>query len=100
VSELLRRLPGCRSVCGAWRTGDRSSVRADAAIRTRASARHPPAASSNAWPGGLSNGAEFARKNFTPQGDRGIGGNATTVEDEIKKLRLVVETAREVWGSA
>ena len=30
----------------------------------------------------------------------GIGGNAMTVEDEIAKLRLVVETAREVWGSA
>ena len=30
----------------------------------------------------------------------GIGGNAVTYEDEIKKLRLVVETAREVWGSA
>ncbi len=30
----------------------------------------------------------------------GIGGNAMTVEDEIKKLKLVVETAREVWGSA
>jgi 5-methyltetrahydropteroyltriglutamate--homocysteine methyltransferase len=30
----------------------------------------------------------------------GIGGNAMTVEDEIAKLRLIVETAREVWGSA
>jgi 5-methyltetrahydropteroyltriglutamate--homocysteine methyltransferase len=30
----------------------------------------------------------------------GIGGNAMTVADEIAKLRLVVETAREVWGSA
>ena len=30
----------------------------------------------------------------------GIGGNAMTVADEIKKLSLVVETAREVWGSA
>jgi 5-methyltetrahydropteroyltriglutamate--homocysteine methyltransferase len=30
----------------------------------------------------------------------GIGGNAMTVEDEIAKLRLVVETAREVWGTA
>jgi 5-methyltetrahydropteroyltriglutamate--homocysteine methyltransferase len=30
----------------------------------------------------------------------GIGGNAMTVADEIKKLRLVVETAREVWGEA
>jgi 5-methyltetrahydropteroyltriglutamate--homocysteine methyltransferase len=30
----------------------------------------------------------------------GIGGNAMTVEDEIKKLKLVVETARDVWGSA
>jgi 5-methyltetrahydropteroyltriglutamate--homocysteine methyltransferase len=30
----------------------------------------------------------------------GIGGNAMTVEDEIAKLRLVVETAQEVWGSA
>lgn len=29
----------------------------------------------------------------------GIGGNAITYEDEVKKLRLVVETAREVWGS-
>ena len=28
----------------------------------------------------------------------GIGGNAMTVEDEIAKLKLVVETAREVWG--
>jgi len=30
----------------------------------------------------------------------GIGGNAMTVEDEIAKLKLVVETAREVWGAA
>jgi 5-methyltetrahydropteroyltriglutamate--homocysteine methyltransferase len=30
----------------------------------------------------------------------GIGGNAMTLEDEIAKLRLVVETAREVWGTA
>ena len=30
----------------------------------------------------------------------GIGGNTMTVEDEIAKLKLVVETAREVWGSA
>jgi len=30
----------------------------------------------------------------------GIGGNAMTVEDEIAKLRLVVETARDVWGTA
>src|ERR1700685_1490696 len=30
----------------------------------------------------------------------GIGGNAMTVADEIAKLRLVVETAREVWGEA
>src|ERR1700733_6208195 len=30
----------------------------------------------------------------------GIGGNAMTVEDEIAKLHLVVDTAREVWGSA
>jgi 5-methyltetrahydropteroyltriglutamate--homocysteine methyltransferase len=30
----------------------------------------------------------------------GIGGNAMTAEDEIAKLRLVVDTAKEVWGSA
>jgi len=30
----------------------------------------------------------------------GIGGNAMTVGDEVAKLRLVVETAREVWGEA
>src|ERR1700722_15860961 len=30
----------------------------------------------------------------------GIGGNAMTVDDEIRKLALVVETAREVWGTA
>ncbi|MGP0088710.1 MAG: 5-methyltetrahydropteroyltriglutamate--homocysteine S-methyltransferase [Xanthobacteraceae bacterium] len=30
----------------------------------------------------------------------GIGGNAMTVADEVAKLALVVETAREVWGSA
>jgi len=30
----------------------------------------------------------------------GIGGQTMTVEDEIKKLTLVVETAREVWGAA
>jgi 5-methyltetrahydropteroyltriglutamate--homocysteine methyltransferase len=29
-----------------------------------------------------------------------IGGQAMSVETEIAKLRLVVETAREVWGSA
>lgn len=30
----------------------------------------------------------------------GIGGQAMTVEEETAKLRLVVDTAREVWGSA
>ena len=30
----------------------------------------------------------------------GIGGNAMNVTEEVAKLRLVVETAREVWGSA
>jgi 5-methyltetrahydropteroyltriglutamate--homocysteine methyltransferase len=29
-----------------------------------------------------------------------VEGNKVTVEDEIKKLRLVVDVAREVWGSA
>jgi len=27
-----------------------------------------------------------------------VEGNALTIEEEIAKLRLVVETAREVWG--
>jgi 5-methyltetrahydropteroyltriglutamate--homocysteine methyltransferase len=30
----------------------------------------------------------------------GIGGQTMTVADEVAKLRLVVETAREMWGSA
>ena len=30
----------------------------------------------------------------------GIGGNAMTAADEVAKLRLVVETAQEVWGTA
>jgi 5-methyltetrahydropteroyltriglutamate--homocysteine methyltransferase len=30
----------------------------------------------------------------------GIGGQTMTVDDEIAKLTLVVETAREVWGTA
>ena len=30
----------------------------------------------------------------------GIGGQAMTVDDEIRKLALVVKTAREVWGTA
>ena len=30
----------------------------------------------------------------------GIGGQTMTVDQEIKKLELIVETAREVWGSA
>jgi 5-methyltetrahydropteroyltriglutamate--homocysteine methyltransferase len=30
----------------------------------------------------------------------GIGGQAMTVEEEIAKLQLVVDTARDVWGSA
>jgi len=30
----------------------------------------------------------------------GIGGNAMTVGDEVAKLKLVVETARELWGEA
>jgi 5-methyltetrahydropteroyltriglutamate--homocysteine methyltransferase len=29
----------------------------------------------------------------------GVGGNAMTFDDEVKKLRLVVETALEVWGT-
>ena len=32
--------------------------------------------------------------------ESGIGGNTMTIEQEIAKLRLIVETAREVWGSA
>jgi 5-methyltetrahydropteroyltriglutamate--homocysteine methyltransferase len=32
--------------------------------------------------------------------ESGIGGKTMTVEREIEKLKLVVETAREVWGSA
>jgi 5-methyltetrahydropteroyltriglutamate--homocysteine methyltransferase len=27
-----------------------------------------------------------------------VEGNALTLDEEIAKLRLVVETAREVWG--
>jgi 5-methyltetrahydropteroyltriglutamate--homocysteine methyltransferase len=27
-----------------------------------------------------------------------VEGNKVTVDDEVKKLRLVVEVAREVWG--
>jgi 5-methyltetrahydropteroyltriglutamate--homocysteine methyltransferase len=30
----------------------------------------------------------------------GIGGNTMNIDGEVAKLRLVVETAREVWGSA
>jgi 5-methyltetrahydropteroyltriglutamate--homocysteine methyltransferase len=30
----------------------------------------------------------------------GIGGQAMTVADEVAKLKLVVDTAREVWGTA
>jgi 5-methyltetrahydropteroyltriglutamate--homocysteine methyltransferase len=30
----------------------------------------------------------------------GIGGNTMDIAGEIAKLRLVVETAREVWGHA
>jgi 5-methyltetrahydropteroyltriglutamate--homocysteine methyltransferase len=30
----------------------------------------------------------------------GIDGQTMTEDDEIRKLELVVETAREVWGSA
>ena len=30
----------------------------------------------------------------------GIGGQTMTVDDETAKLKLVVDTAREVWGSA
>jgi 5-methyltetrahydropteroyltriglutamate--homocysteine methyltransferase len=30
----------------------------------------------------------------------GIGGNAMTIAEEMAKLRLVVEIAQEVWGSA
>jgi 5-methyltetrahydropteroyltriglutamate--homocysteine methyltransferase len=30
----------------------------------------------------------------------GIGGNTMTIDDEIKKLELVVEVAREIWGAA
>jgi 5-methyltetrahydropteroyltriglutamate--homocysteine methyltransferase len=32
--------------------------------------------------------------------ESGIGGKAMTLEREVEKLRLVVETAQEVWGSA
>jgi 5-methyltetrahydropteroyltriglutamate--homocysteine methyltransferase len=29
-----------------------------------------------------------------------VGGNPVTVRDEIAKLKLVVDTAKRVWGSA
>ena len=29
-----------------------------------------------------------------------IDGNTLTIDEELEKLRLVVETAREVWGDA
>jgi len=29
-----------------------------------------------------------------------LAGNRLTIEDEKRKLALVVETAREVWGTA
>jgi 5-methyltetrahydropteroyltriglutamate--homocysteine methyltransferase len=32
--------------------------------------------------------------------ESGIGGNTMTIEQEAAKLRLIVETAREVWGTA
>jgi 5-methyltetrahydropteroyltriglutamate--homocysteine methyltransferase len=32
--------------------------------------------------------------------ESGIGGKTMTLECEVEKLRLVVETAREMWGSA
>jgi 5-methyltetrahydropteroyltriglutamate--homocysteine methyltransferase len=32
--------------------------------------------------------------------ESGIGGNTMTIEQEAAKLRLIVETATEVWGSA
>ena len=32
--------------------------------------------------------------------ESGIGGNTMTIEQEAAKLRLIVETAQEVWGSA
>jgi len=31
--------------------------------------------------------------------ESGIGGNTMTIAQEMAKLRLVVETAQEVWGS-
>jgi 5-methyltetrahydropteroyltriglutamate--homocysteine methyltransferase len=30
----------------------------------------------------------------------GVGGNVMTIEEEIAKLQLVVEVARDVWGTA
>lgn len=32
--------------------------------------------------------------------ESGIGGNTMTAEQQVAKLRLIVETAREVWGDA
>ena len=32
--------------------------------------------------------------------ESGIGGNTMTIEQQMAKLRLIVETAQEVWGSA
>ena len=46
--------------------------------------------------------APFDRLALSPQCgfSSGIGGDAMTVGNEIAKLKLVVETAREVWGEA
>ena len=32
--------------------------------------------------------------------ESGIGGNTMTIEQQMAKLRLIVETAQEVWGTA
>jgi 5-methyltetrahydropteroyltriglutamate--homocysteine methyltransferase len=29
-----------------------------------------------------------------------VDGNAVTIDEQVAKLRLVVDTARDVWGSA
>ncbi len=85
--EPLRFLPkGKVAVLGLVTTKDKTlESKDDLKRRIEAAARHVP----------LEQLALSPQCGFSS----GIGGNTMTIADEMAKLRLVVEVAREVWGS-
>ncbi len=91
----------CRQLCSAADSFRRERSRCSALSPPRARSSRPRTSSSAASRRRAAT-RRIEQLALSPQCgfSSGIGGNAMTVDDEIAKLKLVVETAREVWGTA